>query len=150
MLQKSLSQMWEELPEKPAGKVGNSHVFIVLSSVPPSLTSAALHPLCSFGVKPVAASHHQRSLGNWPSHRGRETERKTPVPRWLNLIPLPRMQANRSRIYIVLCAGSINIDPPFPVCGVNEAFSIPTALWRTYVKPPLPLSMPSSPTHTHA
>lgn len=117
-----------------------------LSLVPPSLTSAALH---RFGVKLVAASHHQQSLGNWPCHRGKETESKTPVPRWLNLIPLPGMQVNTSRIYIVLCAGSINIDPPFPVCGVNEAFSIPTALWGTYVKPPLPLSMPFPPTQTH-
>lgn len=94
-----------------------------------------------------ACGHQQRSLGNWQSHRRGAAESKTPVPGWLNLIPLPRMQANRSRIYIVLWAGSINIDPPFPVFGVNEAFSIPTALWRTYVKPPLPLSMPVPPTH---
>lgn len=102
-----------------------------------------------FGVKLMAGSHRQRSLGNWLCHREKGAERKTPGPGWLNLIPLPRMQVNISRIYIVLRARSINIDPPFPVCGVNEAFSIPTTLWRTYVKPPLPLSMLVPPTHRH-
>lgn len=97
-------------------------------------SSASSSPQAA-GVRPAAAGHRRRSLANRATRRGGETGRKNSSLPPFDFIRFPSREFEPidSRIYIVLCAGSINIDPPFPVCGVNEAFSIPTALWRTYV-----------------
>lgn len=120
-------------------------------SPPPSVSPPLLHSrLRGSGPRPPATA-----ADRWPIERlAQDGEEKTPPPPRpppdFIRFPSQEFEPIDSRIYIELCAGSINIDPPFPVRGVNEAFSKPTALWRTYVKPPLPLSMQSSPTHnTH-